>query len=131
MKRLPILAISLIGSLVAVYWALSSLASDSPQIVSASEQPTIIFVVVDALRSDHVSSYGYGRPTTPNLDQWVGAQGVQFLDASSTSSWTYPANAAMLTGRMPSDIGVRWHDDNMRIPESETMLAEYCKRPAM
>ena len=27
----------------------------------------IIYVDVDTLRADHTSPYGYGRPTTPNL----------------------------------------------------------------
>ncbi len=33
----------------------------------------------------------------------------------------------LLTGRMPTDIGVDWNKDNTRIPESETMLAEHLK----
>ena len=40
--------------------------------------PNVILMVVDALRSDHVSAYGYGRQTTPNLDTLINDQGVRF-----------------------------------------------------
>jgi arylsulfatase len=82
-------------------------------------------IIVDALRADHVSAYGYARPTTPNLDTLVADQGVIFQDSISASSWTYPSNAAMLTGRNPSSIGVVWADRESSIPADETMLAEY------
>ena len=28
-----------------------------------------VIVVIDALRADHLSSYGYQRPTSPNMDR--------------------------------------------------------------
>lgn len=87
--------------------------------------PNIIFIVVDALRADHVSSYGYERPTTPNLDAIMAAEGVRFEQAITASSWTYPSNAAMLTGRMPSRLGVDWSSFESSIPAGETLLAEH------
>lgn len=126
MKRIGALLIAFCGLLPAVY-LVAALAAARPQISAATELPTVILVVVDALRPDHVSGYGYARPTTPNLDQRLIGTGASFLDATAASSWTYPSNAAMLTGRLPSDIGVHWHSDATRIPESETMLAEHLK----
>ena len=70
--------------------------------------PNIVLVTVDALRSDHVSSYGYARNTTPNLDG-LAAQGARFLQASTTSPWTYAANAAMVTGQSPTRLGASWN----------------------
>ncbi len=93
--------------------------------VAAATMPNIIFVVVDALRADHVSSYGYERPTTHNLDAMMAAEGVRFEQAITASSWTYPSNAAMLTGRMPSRLGVDWSSFESSIPASETLLAEH------
>lgn len=96
--------------------------------VESAERPNVIFIVVDTLRADHVSSYGYTRPTTPQLDSWLAQEGTQFTNASSTSAWTYPANAGILTGKQPANLGVTWsqwkHPEN-RIPESEKLLAEY------
>ncbi|MCL4262553.1 MAG: sulfatase [Anaerolineae bacterium] len=87
--------------------------------------PHIIFITVDATRADHISAYGYGRATTPNVDALLAEQGALFTQATTPSSWTFPSNAGTLTGRMPSTMGVNWTDDNARIPDSEIMLAEY------
>ena len=57
----------------------------------------VVLVSLDTLRADHLGAYGYERPTSPNLDA-LAAEGVVFEDASSTSSWTLPAHASLLTG---------------------------------
>jgi arylsulfatase A-like enzyme len=64
--------------------------------------PNILVIVVDTVRADHLSAYGYARPTTPTLDSFAG-QGVLFENAFSTSSWTLPSHASMLTGRWPHE----------------------------
>lgn len=33
-----------------------------------TSNPNILFVTIDCLRADHVGCYGYGRPTTPTID---------------------------------------------------------------
>lgn len=38
--------------------------------------PNVIVVVVDALRSDHLGSYGYARRTSPYIDSWSSAPGA-------------------------------------------------------
>jgi arylsulfatase A-like enzyme len=127
MNRLGALVLSLFGAFVALVALIIVLAPAHTPAAAAEQPPNVIIVMVDALRPDHVSSYGYAQPTTPNLDSRLAAAGTRFLDVTSASSWTYPANAAMLTGRMPADIGVHWHSNDTRIPESETMLAEHLK----
>jgi arylsulfatase A-like enzyme len=69
--------------------------------------PNILFIVIDTLRADHVSSYGYERPTSPTVDS-LAHQGVLFESAFSTSSYTAPAHASLLTGRYPYEHGVQW-----------------------
>ncbi len=64
----------------------------------------IILVVIDCLRADHVSAYGYHRATTPTIDV-LAAEGVLWEQAFSTSSWTKPSVASMLTGLYPSAHG--------------------------
>src|SRR5262249_44426854 len=61
---------------------------------SVSSNPNILLIIVDALRSDHLSVYGYNRPTSPNLDR-LAAQGVLFEHAFSTSSYTLPSHASI------------------------------------
>jgi len=63
-----------------------------------AEAPNVIVIVVDTLRADHLSSYGYNRDTSPFMDS-LAADGVRFENAISPSSWTQPSHASMLTGR--------------------------------
>jgi arylsulfatase A-like enzyme len=67
--------------------------------------PNVLMVVIDTLRADHLSSYGYSRPTTPNLDR-LAAQGVLFENAISACSWTLPSHASLVTGLYPSMHGM-------------------------
>jgi arylsulfatase A-like enzyme len=71
---------------------------------AAPDLPNVLVIVVDTLRADHLSSYGYPRLTSPNLDR-IARQGVLFESAFSTSSWTQPAHASMLTGRYTYEHG--------------------------
>jgi arylsulfatase A-like enzyme len=71
---------------------------------AAPASPNIVVIVIDTLRADHLSSYGYTRRTSPHIDQ-IAAQGVRFNNAISTSSWTQPAHVSLITGRYPSQAG--------------------------
>lgn len=68
--------------------------SSSP---SSSERPHIVLITVDSLRPDHVGAYGYDRATSPSIDT-LAEQGAVFEVATSSSSWTLPAQAALFTG---------------------------------
>jgi arylsulfatase A-like enzyme len=85
--------------------------------------PNIVVIVLDALRADHVSSYGYSRDTTPSLTQ-VARDGAQFTRAIATSSWTLPTHVSLLTGHYPSRHGaIRDRFDN-RMPTLAAALVE-------
>jgi arylsulfatase A-like enzyme len=58
--------------------------------------PNVLLIVLDTVRADHLSSYGYARPT-PHLDR-IASEGLQFDYAMATSSWTLPSHATMMTG---------------------------------
>lgn len=62
------------------------------------DAPNVLLIVLDTVRADHLSCYGYGRPTTPNIDA-VARDGVRFENAIATSSWTPPTHASLMTGR--------------------------------
>jgi arylsulfatase A-like enzyme len=65
-----------------------------------------MLVVLDTLRADRVSAYGYDRPTTIQVDQ-VAAAGVLFETAIAPGSWTYPNHASLFTGEPPWIHGAR------------------------
>ena len=66
---------------------------------AASSPRNMVLVVVDTLRSDHLSAYGYDRETAPVIS-WLAAEGVRWNGVSPTS-WTKPAVASILTGLHP------------------------------
>ena len=72
---------------------------------AAPGSPNVLVIVVDTLRADHVSSYGYNRPTTPNFDH-LAQQGVLFENAISPSSWSLPSHVSLVTGRYVYEHGV-------------------------
>jgi arylsulfatase A-like enzyme len=58
----------------------------------------IVVVTIDALRADHVSSYGYARATTPNIDR-LAARGVRFEHAYCPTPHTSYSVTSMMTGK--------------------------------
>jgi len=58
--------------------------------------PHLLLISLDALRGDHLSSYGYDRHTTPFLDE-LAAQGVRFSHASVNTHGTPSSHTTMLS----------------------------------
>ena len=79
--------------------AVLSLACCGGQTVAPSAS-SVILIVVDTLRADHLGLYGYARPTSPNLDAWA-KDGRVFDHAYAPSPWTLPSFASIYTGHWP------------------------------
>jgi len=84
----------------------------------------VLFLVVDTLRADHLSSYGYERRTSPNLDT-LAAVGIRFASVESQSSWTKASMASLWLGAHPERTGVTRFDD--ALPEAARLPAEILK----
>lgn len=85
----------------------------------------ILLYVLDALRHDHLSCYGYHRETSPAIDR-LSDDAVIFQNSFTVSTWTRPAAASILSGLYPGAHGVLTRNDIfseeiLRIPE---VLAE-------
>lgn len=93
---------------------------------ASRERPNVVLVLLDTLRADRTSAYGYARETTPNLAA-LARRGTLFEEASATSSWTWPSTASVLTGLYPEEHGV---EDAARsfLPEAVDTLAEALQR---
>jgi len=68
------------------------------------DAPDIILIVWDTVRRDHLSLYGYDRPTTPHLEKFA-EEGVVYTKAFSVAPWTLPSHASMFTGLYPRTHG--------------------------
>lgn len=72
--------------------------------VFSADRPNIIIIGVDAMRADHMGTYGYPRNTTPNFDK-LAEQGVKFTDATSHIPLTNPSAASFFTSLPPYKTG--------------------------
>jgi choline-sulfatase len=62
---------------------------------------SVLLVVVDTWRADHLGIYGYARPTSAKLSPWL-ARAAVFEHAFATSGWTLPSFGSLFTGQIPS-----------------------------
>ncbi len=85
---------------------------------------SVIFILIDTLRADHLSTYGYGRATSPTLDDLTSV-GIRFADVQSQSSWTKTSMASLWLGAYPARTGVLRHPHS--IPQEATLPAEILK----
>ena len=107
MKRLLLIGFGLL---------LAAACGPAPAEPPVTRPPDLLLVVVDTLRADHLSAYGYHRPTSPRLDAHA-ARGALFTDVTAQSSWTLPSMTSLLTGRL-------MFENARRLPSAVPSLAE-------
>jgi arylsulfatase A-like enzyme len=100
-------------------WANPLLTSSAPK-----RRPNVLVYLIDTLRADHTSLYGYARDTTPFLKK-LGAQGIVFDDSQVQSTWTKPSVASMMTSLYSVTHGIFRETDT--IPKGASTLAEHLR----
>ena len=118
-KNRPALPLLLAATAGFTVWSLGSCGFRKPEIRN------VLLISIDTLRADHLSSYGFARKTTPNLDA-LAREGTLFRNVISPVPMTLPAHGSMLTGTIPPHHGLH---DNLggRLPDSSVTLAEILK----
>jgi arylsulfatase A-like enzyme len=86
--------------------------------------PNIIILLFDALRGDQIGAMRHGSSLTPNIDE-LARQGKKYQDCYSTSSWTFPSVASLLTSRLPHKMGLLMPDF---LPDSIPTVAGILKQ---
>jgi arylsulfatase A-like enzyme len=89
--------------------------------LAKAEQLNVVFIVVDMLRADRLSAYGYARDTSPILRE-LADTGVRFANVEAQSSWTKASMASMWTGMYPERTGIQRFFHAM--PEEALLPAE-------
>ena len=89
------------------------------------DRPNILVLLVDALRADHLGSYGYRHDTSPAIDS-LAEDGVLFSNAIAQSTFTKSSIASLFTGRNPYQHGVYWgsHKENPQQITSDLLRLE-------
>ena len=72
----------------------------------ASTGYNVLLITTDTTRADRLGSYGYDKPTSPNLDA-LARDAIRFEFAISTAGLTPIAHASIFTGLNPYLHGVR------------------------
>lgn len=102
----------------------ASIAACQPQPREVpATRPNLLLLVIDCLRADHLSSHGYARPTTPNIDR-LAAEGTTFRRAYAQASWTKPSLPTILSGLYPSEHGVLGFRTDRGTPHSAVVAPE-------
>ncbi|MCP5051868.1 MAG: sulfatase-like hydrolase/transferase, partial [bacterium] len=94
----------------------------NPRLHTVKPKPRVfVIMVLDTLRYDHTSAYGYHRRTTPNLEQ-LAKDGTRYDRAYSSTSWTLPSHVSLFSGKDISQHGVMGPGDS--ISTDYPLLAE-------
>jgi arylsulfatase len=80
-----------------------------------------ILITCDTLRADRLGFYGFPGATSPNLDA-LASESIVYDSAWSTAPLTGPALSALLTGRLPVELGLA--DNRNVLSGAATTLAE-------
>ncbi|OQY69171.1 MAG: hypothetical protein B6D46_01375 [Polyangiaceae bacterium UTPRO1] len=77
----------------------------APQRATAQRVPRdVVLIVIDTLRADHLSIYGYPRRTSPGIDRFAH-DSILYQSAISPGTWTVAAHGSLFTGLWPSFHG--------------------------
>ena len=82
---------------------------------------SVLLITVDTLRADALGAYGRADAHTPWMDR-LAAGGVRFDDAHAHNVVTLPSHANILSGRYPTEHGVR-DNAGFRFPSRGETLA--------
>ncbi len=77
------------------------------QSAPSGNQPNVVLIVMDTVRADHTSLYGYERDTTPFLRE-LARESVVYKNAIAVSDMTLPTHASMFTGLYPQTHGAHY-----------------------
>ena len=125
--RLPVPRCGFPGiALLSIYLLTAAVGCGRPgeERTPSSRPPDLILVVIDTWRWDALGANGSARAgITPELDALAARGGVRFSRAISSSPWTEPSVATLLTGQYPTIHGAYgrlaegWGDPS---PDSDT-----------
>lgn len=68
--------------------------------------PSVVLIIIDTVRVDHVGCYGYRRNVTPNIDR-LSSHSILYKNAISAAPWTSPSLGSMFTSQYPAVLGFK------------------------
>ena len=86
----------------------------------------LVYIVVDALRRDRLSCYGYSKETSPHIDN-LARKGVRFNNAFTNGGFTDPGFTTLITGMMSIKHKVICRGVGEDLPQDILTVAEILK----
>lgn len=105
---------------------LLGLAAAGPACHRSQRPRNVLWILVDTLRADHLSLYGYARCTSPALEE-LAHDAVVFRNARSQASCTFPSVNSMLTSQWPNRF-LGQPGNSFGIPKGLPTIAEVLRR---
>ncbi|HXI03051.1 MAG TPA: sulfatase-like hydrolase/transferase, partial [Candidatus Saccharimonadales bacterium] len=84
--------------------------ASGPLPAAAPGKPSIVLIVLDTVRADHLHRFGYARDTMPALEAWA-RDALTVERAVTPGGWTSPSHASIFTGLSVSEHGVHYAED--------------------
>jgi choline-sulfatase len=88
--------------------------------LAAQDAAPVILISIDTLRADHLSSYGYRKLRTPNIDSFAEG-GTLFSAIDSQIPLTLPSHTSLFTSTYPFANGIE--ENGQRVPPNAVTLA--------
>ncbi|MFT6819428.1 MAG: arylsulfatase A-like enzyme [Myxococcota bacterium] len=115
------------GFVVASQW--SGPAEDSPIVYEPGEAPPlVVLVIVDTLRRDALTAYAPNAAPTPHIDAFAD-ESTLYTSAMAPSSWTTPSVGSIMTGKLPSQLGLQ--HELRRLSDEAVLLPEMLRETGM
>ena len=129
-RRLTVARNAVVEFALIVGFVLGAVACGRP--AAETRPPNILLISIDALRADHLSCYGYDRPTSPVLDE-LASRGIRFSRAFINTHGTPPSHTTLLSSLYQEthrvDLGGEsGHLNDHRIPEEVELVQEILQR---
>ena len=108
-RRLPFRGFAwAIVSVLASSWGCDATPTRTPP-----QRADIVIIVLDTVRWDRLSAYGYRRQTSPEFDRFA-SEGRLFRNAYASGGWTTPSHASFFTGFHSIRHGATQEDARLR-----------------
>ena len=125
----PLIALVSLGLIAAGIWRIVDSAKpprpEGPWTdirgLAERDDVNVVFVVLDMLRADRLSTYGYERETSPIMDA-LASSGIVFENVKAQSSWTKTSMASLWTATHGFTNGVTRYMHGL--PDEATLPAE-------
>lgn len=97
---------------------------------TADPRPNILLIYVDDLRHDGLGVTGHDFVETPNLDQRVAGQGMNFRNSFVNCPLCSPSRASLMTGQYAATHGLTVNDDVNAVPDERLPIYQHALRGA-